>query len=228
VQADEIVQVVDPVNIFEREAFEAEVDKATSPRAKADTIANRTKRTITEKMEEDPFFYRKFSLLIEQAIEDYRAQRLSDADYLSKMKSYMESVRKGRSSEVPQELQERDLARALYGSLKTEIGDHLNTASGTANGQMNEDAAAYNASSSGKAIKESLLAEASCQMEDIIRRHSIVGWRENEDAQNRMRNEMDDYLFEMQNTQRIQHTLEQMDAFIEAALRIARNRTQDV
>lgn len=70
VQADEVIQVVEPVNIFEREAFEKEVDKARSPRAKADIIANRTKKTITEKMEEDPFFYRKFSVLLEQTIAD--------------------------------------------------------------------------------------------------------------------------------------------------------------
>jgi len=82
VQADEVIQVVEPVNIFEREAFEKEVDKARSPRAKADIIANRTKKTITEKMEEDPFFYRKFSVLLEQTIADYKAQRINDAQAL--------------------------------------------------------------------------------------------------------------------------------------------------
>ena len=59
VQADEVIQVVEPVNIFEREAFQAEVDKARGDRAKADIIANRTKKTITEKMEQDPFLDRK-------------------------------------------------------------------------------------------------------------------------------------------------------------------------
>ena len=58
VQSDEIIQVVDLVNIFEREAFEREVDKVRSPRAKVDVIANRIKKTITEKMDEDPFLYR--------------------------------------------------------------------------------------------------------------------------------------------------------------------------
>ena len=85
VQADEIIQIVEPVNIFEREAFQAEVDKAQSTRAKADTIANRTKKTITEKMEEDPFFYRRFSQLLQQVIDDYRAQRISDAEYLRRV-----------------------------------------------------------------------------------------------------------------------------------------------
>jgi type I restriction enzyme R subunit len=80
-----VIQIVEPVNIFEREAFQEQVDKARSDRAKADIIANRTKKTITEKMEDDPFFYRKFSVLLKQAIDDYRAQRISDAEYLKRV-----------------------------------------------------------------------------------------------------------------------------------------------
>jgi len=73
------------VNIIEREAFQEQVDQARSDRGKADIIANRTKKTITEKMEEDPFFYRKFSVLLNQAIDDYCAPRISDAEYLKRV-----------------------------------------------------------------------------------------------------------------------------------------------
>ncbi len=225
VQADEIVQVVDPVNIFEREAFEAEVDKIKSPRAKADAIANRTKKTITEKMEEDPFFYRKFSLLIEQAIEDYRNQRISEAEYLEKMRSYMESVRQGRSEDEFAQLAERDLARALHGSIKEELGESLLRSKENA---VEEAAASYGKGERRSANATSLLTEAACHLEEIIRRHAIIGWRENADAQNRMRNDMDDYLFQLQSNHGVELSLAQMDAFIESALRIARNRPQDV
>ena len=122
VQADEVIQVVEPVNIFERSAFEKEVDKARSPRAKADIIANRTKKTITEKMEEDPFFYRKFSVLLEQAIADYKAQRISEAQYLARVRQIMEAVRDGRTSDAPSALRDRDLSRAFYGTLKEQFG----------------------------------------------------------------------------------------------------------
>ena len=227
VQADEIVQVVDPVNIFEREAFEAEVDKLKSPRAKADTIAHRTKKTITEKMDEDPFFYRKFSLLIEQAIEDYKNQRITEAEYLAKMQHCMESVRKGRSEEAHERLRERDLARALFGSLKEELGKSL-TADDDGSCKVEEPQGDYGANRTAPLTTDELLAEAACEVEDIIRVNSIVGWRDNQDAQNQMRNEIDDYLFELQQKEKVKLSLEQMDAFIEAALRIARNRKQDV
>ena len=228
VQANEIIQVVDPVNIFEQEAFEAEVDKAKSPRAKADTIANRVKKTITEKMEEDPFFYRKLSMLIEQAIEDYKQERLTEAEYLTKMREYMEEVRKGRSDEVPLDLRKRDLARALFGSLKEQLGSSVSNSNDSPSGMLKEEEASYQTGNASSSNKETLFTEAACHVEDIIRKHSIIGWRENEDAQNRIRNDIDDYLFELQNKHRLELTFEQMDAFIESALSIARNRTQDV
>jgi type I restriction enzyme R subunit len=72
-----------------------------------------------------------------------------------------------------------------------------------------------------------LLAEVACEIEAIIRRHAIVRWRENADAQNRMRNDLDDLLFGLQNEKGVQLSFAQMDAIIESILRIARNR-QDV
>jgi len=234
VQASEIVQVVDPVNIFEREAFEAEVDRLKTPRAKADAIANRTKKTITERMDEDPFFYRKLSVLIEQAIEDYKNARISESEYLTKVIDYMEQTRQGRNEEGPEALRERDLARALFGSLKEQLAGTLNTGgnesgSGKGSSKVREpDSPSYGSNKKPKTTPESVLAEAACHVEDIIRQHSIIGWRENVDAQNRMRNEIDDYLFSLQSEHGIGLTFDQMDAFIESAISIARNRTQDV
>jgi type I restriction enzyme R subunit len=226
VQADEVIQVVEPVNIFEREAFEKEVDKARSPRAKADIIANRTKKTITEKMEEDPFFYRKFSLLLEQTIADYKAQRINEAQYLAKVIEIMEAVRDGRTSEAPSVLRNRDLSRALYGALKDQLG-HVPGA-GEETSVVREDSPDEDERAGATTPVDAILAAAACQIEDIIRRHAVVRWRENPDAQNRMRNDLDDFLFALQDEKGIKISLAQMDAIIESAIRIARNRTTDV
>lgn len=225
VQADEVVQVIDPVNIFEREAFEREVESARTPRAKADTIANRTKKTITEKMGEDPFFYRKFSALLEQAIEEYRNARIGEVQYLARVTELMQRVRDGRQDHTPLVLRERDLSRAFFGALQEQLGDLAPTG---ADGSMVEEApAAYGAAKAAPEL-EQLLADAACQIEDTIRKHVVVRWRENVDAQNRMRNDIDDLLFRLQAEKGLKLTLAQMDAIIEASLRIARNRTQDV
>jgi type I restriction enzyme R subunit len=65
-------------------------------------------------------------------------------------------------------------------------------------------------------------------MEDIIRKHAVVRWRENIDAQNRMRNDLDDFLFKIQREKGIQMSYEQMDAIIDAAIAIAIHRPDDV
>jgi type I restriction enzyme, R subunit len=225
VQADEIIQVVDPVNIFEREAFEKEVDHARTPRAKADVIANRTKKTIAEKMEEDPFLYRKFSALLQQAIEDYRAKRLDEAQYLARVMEIMEQVRDGKRDDTPAVLHQSDLAKAFFGALKEQVPEDENRA-----GSAHDDQSPYDEqipSSKPQASLPELLAAVACDIERIIRKHAIVRWRENLDAQNHMRNDLDDLLFNLQHENGIRFSLTQMDAIIESILRIARNR-QDV
>jgi type I restriction enzyme R subunit len=222
VQADEVIQIVDPVNIFEKEAFTAEVEKAQSTRAKADTIANRTKKTITEKMEEDPFFYRRFSQLLQQAIDDYRAQRISDAEYLKRVSEVMEQVRDGKSKDGPEILQERDLSRALYGALKERL--RFSAADSVHETQSNYG----NGKRSDAETFENVMAEAACEVEDIIRRQAVVRWRENPDAQNRMRNDLDDFFVEFQKRKGIELTWDQVDAIVDAILTIAINRRDDV
>jgi type I restriction enzyme R subunit len=229
VQADEVIQVVEPVNIFEREAFEAEVEKAKSPRAKADTIANRTKKTITEKMEEDPFFYRKLSALLEQAIDDYKAERISEAEYLAKVTDIMEEARGGNVKDVPEALQTNDFSRALFGELKTQINTQRVNDATADDGVVREDGPAYGADiPPRKPAADEVLAEAAFEMEKIIRKHAVVRWRENVDAQNRMRNDLDDFLFDLQKQKGVVLSFVQMDAIIENVIRIAMHRTDDV
>lgn len=228
VQAGEVIQVVEPVNIFEREAFEAEVEKARSPRAKADTIAHRTKKTITEKMEEDPFFYRKLSALLEQAIADYKAERISEAEYLTRVTAVMEEVRGGNGQDVPEVLRHNDLSRALFGALKEHVVPKPGT-SGEASQSVREDSPPYGAPGRPPLSSvDDLLAEAAVHMDQIIRKHAVVRWRENVDAQNRMRNDLDDFLFGLQKDKGLTLSYPQMDAIIEAMIRIAVHRIDDV
>ena len=228
VQAGEVIQVVEPVNIFEREAFEAEVEKAKSPRAKADTIANRTKKTITEKMEEDPFFYRKLSALLEQAIDDYKAERISEAEYLTRVAAVMDEVRGGNAQDVPDMLRHNDLSRALFGALKEQITPKSGTSGGDAS-RAREDSPPYGGDGRRpNSPVDEVLAEAAVQMDQIIRKHAVVRWRENVDAQNRMRNDLDDFLFGLQKDSGLTLSYEQMDAIIEAMIRIAMHRINDV
>ena len=226
VQAGEVIQVVDPVNIFEREAFQREVDQASSPRAKADIIVNRTKRTITEKMEEDPFFYRKLSKLLEQTIAEYRGKRIDEAQYLAKSIEILQAVRVGKTQDAPAGLQARDFARALFGVLNESLGASVGGAGAEEPSIVRE--APPGAARLGHEPQEDVLASAACRIEEIVRGHAVVKWRENEDAKNRMRNDIDDFLFALQSEKGFRLTMAQMDSILEAVLSIAQSRTVDV
>ena len=75
---------------------------------------------------------------------------------------------------------------------------------------------------------EEILAEAACGMEKIIKRHAVVRWRENPDAQNRMKNDLDDYLFDLQKVKGFSLNFSEMDGIIDAVIGIAIHRTDDI
>src|SRR5207244_3374066 len=107
--------VTPPVNIFEREEFQVEVQKLQSTAAKADTIAHRTQRTITGKMDEDPVFYRRFGRILQESIDAYRAKRITEAEYLKQATDVMNSVLHRTGDQLPAPLYSRDEAKAFYG-----------------------------------------------------------------------------------------------------------------
>src|SRR5262249_6684053 len=77
VSTSESLRITPLAPIFDKEEFQAQIDKLESLSSKAETIANRTKKTITEKMDEDPFFYRSSSKILEDVTEAWRQGRIS-------------------------------------------------------------------------------------------------------------------------------------------------------
>lgn len=120
-----VVKLTDLVNIFDKEAFEQEVEKVTGKAAKADMIASRTAKHISEKMDEDPAFYKRFSQLIKETIDDYLQKRINEAEYLRKMEEIMHTVLNKTDSALPDSLQNKDTARAFYGIALEEFGPRI-------------------------------------------------------------------------------------------------------
>ncbi len=115
IPASGVVKITELVNIFDKEAFEDEVRKVIGKTAKADMIASRTSKHITEKMDEDPAFYKKFSQLIKDTIEDYLQKRIHESEYLSRMQDIMHKVMNRTDSSIPDSLIDRDVTRAFFG-----------------------------------------------------------------------------------------------------------------
>ena len=113
VSTGSVEKVTALVNIFDTDAFLKELEKIEGTASKADTIAHRTKRTIEERMDEDPTFYRKFSEMLEDAIRAFREKRLADRDYLAKVSEIADAIRTRKDDNLPEVIRQRDVAKAF-------------------------------------------------------------------------------------------------------------------
>ncbi len=202
VSAGEVETITSAVNIFDQDAFAKVVEEGKTPAAQADTIAYATKKTIHERMDEDPAFYKRFSALLEETIEEWRARRLSDADYLRQVSQIRDSVRDRTGDEVPEPVRYQPDARAFFGLVKETIAPY-------AAGGRNVDA---------------IGAETALAIDRIIEERRVVNWTDNPDVQNRMRTAIEDELFELKQRDGLPLTLEDIDGVMERVLDVAKRR----
>lgn len=115
VTTEEVEVITELVNIFDKEKFQQEVENTTGKTAKADKIASRTAKHITEKMDEDPAFYKKFSQMLRETIFEYETHRINEVVYLMRVMEIMNNVLAHTDSDIPEELNDKDVAKAFYG-----------------------------------------------------------------------------------------------------------------
>ena len=202
IKSDDILQITPLVDIFDKEKFEAEVSKIESPRARAETIANRTKKTITDKWEEDPAFYKRFSKLLEDTIDEFMAKRLSDAEYLEKVSEIMNAVRNRTGDDIPEKLEHREVAKAFYGLVYEVISKFKD----------------------GDNDTKECSAEIGLKIDDIIQDSLVVDWINNSDIQNMMLNKIEEYLYEVKDQYGIILDYDDIDSIMEQSLNVARTR----
>ncbi len=196
-----VEQVTTLVNIFDQDAFLQELERLEGAASRADTIAHRTRKTIEERMDEDPAFYRKFSELLEAAIRAFREQRLADRDYLAKVSEIADAIRTRKDDNLPAAIRQREVARAFYGVVREGLAAHQ-----TDGGFMEK------------------IAGAAVAIDDAILRERIVNWTTNADVQNRMRNDIEDALFDLKSRTGLDLSFDEIDAILEKCLDIARRR----
>ena len=173
VSAEGLIELVPPVNIFDEETFKQAVEDETGSAASvADAIAHATAKTITERLDEDPVLYERFAKLVRDAIEEFRAGRLQEREYLERVKEIRIKVVHGASGEeTPASLRGRQLSAAIYRSV-AEVLEPLNLQS------------------------TDPLVDVALRLETLTQAHVKVGWQDDPDVEKAMRNDMDDYLFD--------------------------------
>ncbi|MEI6697191.1 MAG: HsdR family type I site-specific deoxyribonuclease [Bacteroidota bacterium] len=125
ISTEKIEIITELVNIFDQDKFQLEVENTLGKAAKADKIASRTSKHISEKMDEDPAFYKKFSQLIKDSIADYEARRISEAQYLNRVQEIMNNVLAHTDADIPESLRDKDVAKAFYGLSTESLHDKI-------------------------------------------------------------------------------------------------------
>jgi type I restriction enzyme, R subunit len=174
VVAREVVNLVEPLNIFDDIAIEARrKEKAETDASIADTIAHQLTRSIEEKWDEDPTFFEKFSKLIRDTIADFHKGRIEELTYLAKVRDLREKVqnRHDESDPTPARLRDDSHAQAFWGLARRNLA--------TAGIDDSE-----------------LAADIALEASKTIQGRRKVGWQNDRDIENLIRNDIDDFFFE--------------------------------
>jgi type I restriction enzyme R subunit len=196
VGAGEVQQLCEPINLFdpaEREKVLEEQGKST--KSKADQIAAATQRVIEQELEKDPAFYHKFSKLIEDVLEAMHQKRLEALEALARLKDIAVKVTTHTEDDTPSQLSGQDLARRFYGSIRETLGSYT--------------------------VKLEPLATVALEVVKRISKHKIRDWRDNNDAKNRMRDEIDDILYTVAAEFHLEIPIEVHDKIIDDCIQVA-------
>ena len=130
IQADNVIYLNKPVDIFDQTSFD-ELKEQRGVHAKkkkeavADEIANNMLRVISEIEDEDPAFCKKFSTMIQEAIDEFRNGVIASADeYLQRIIDIHDKFvagRKGERDDVPESIRNNPDACAYYGIIKENV-----------------------------------------------------------------------------------------------------------
>ena len=173
VSAHEVITVVEPLNVFDDGAIEAARAGKRSDASVADEIAHRALQVIEEKWEQDPVFFEKFSKLIRDAIDAFRRGRLEEKCYLDEVRRLRDATERREDADdpTPDALRGKSHATAFWGIARREL----------AKAGFDRDGVAVD------------IAEAVTR---IVGQHRVIGWQNDRDAENRIRNDIDDFFFD--------------------------------
>ncbi len=209
ITSEKIETITELVNIFDKNQFQQEVENTIGKAAKADIIASRTAKHITEKMDEDPAFYKKFSQMLKETIADYEAKRINEAQYLSRVQDIMNHVLANTDDDVPDVLRERDAAKAFYGlvfeALSDKIKDKLDC----------KEISQATAIHIDNLLKESIIDNGT----------PIVDWQYKSNITGKLLIEIGDYLIdEVRDKYNVELSFNEMDKIAEDCLDVAKIR----
>lgn len=195
-------KITSPIDILNKDDFEKELEELGSLRSKADAIASRMTRSISEKRDENPAYYDSFSKRIRDALALYREKVISEAEYLAKMRTIMEDYYAGKSTvSYPERIKANVHAQAFYGVL-TALFDEV------------ED----------ERITPDFVAEVSEEITKIVASHSQVDWTNNKTIHDRISQDIDDLFYKYEKERGLKLSFDLIDKVIDNVKTVALRR----
>ena len=195
-------QITKPIDILNKDDFEKELEELGSLRSKADAIASRMTKSISEKRDENPAYYDSFSKRIKDALELYKEKVISEAEYLAKMREIMEDYRAGKSTvSYPERIKNNVHAQAFYGVLNAifdEVTDEM--------------------------ITPDFVAGVAEQITSIVAAHSQVDWTNNKTIHDRISQDIDDLFYEYEKKYGLVLSFDLIDKVIDNVKTVALRR----
>lgn len=209
VTTEKVEVITELVNIFDKEKFQQEVENTTGKAAKADKIASRTAKHITEKMEEDPAFYKKFSQMLRETIFEYETNRINEVVYLMRVMEIMNNVLAHTDSDIPEVLNDKDVAKAFYGLSVESLSDKIKDA----------------------AIRKEVATQTAIKVDDLVKATvldngtPIVDWQVKSSITGKLLIEIGDYLIdEVRDKYGIELSFGEMDEIAKKYIDVAKVR----
>lgn len=195
-------KITSPIDILNKDDFEKELEELGSLRSKADAIASRMTRSISEKRDENPAYYDSFSKRIRDALALYKEKVISEAEYLAKMRTIMEDYHAGRSTvSYPARIKNNVHAQAFFGVL-TALFDEV------------ED----------ERITPDFVAEVSEEITKIVASHSQVDWTNNKTIHDRISQDIDDLFYKYEKEHGLKLSFDLIDKIIDNVKTVALRR----
>lgn len=195
-------KITSPIDILNKDDFEKELEELGSLRSKADAIASRMTRSISEKRDENPAYYDSFSKRIRDALALYKEKVISEAEYLAKMRTIMGDYHAGRSTvSYPERIKNNVHAQAFFGVL-TALFDEV------------ED----------ERITPDFVAEVSEEITRIVASHSQVDWTNNKTIHDRISQDIDDLFYKYEKEHGLKLSFDLIDKIIDNVKTVALRR----
>ena len=201
--AREVVTIVKELNIFDDTAIEARrAEKTETDASIADTIAHQLTRSIQEDWDKDPILFEKFSRFVRDAIADFHNGRISELAYLRKIRELRDKMHHREDSGDPTPARLRD-------------DSHAQVFWGLARRNLEKDGV----------TDPELAADIAIEISKIVQSHRKIGWQNDRDIENQIRNDIDDFFFEELRNRR-NHPIEPavMDTIVDDVLASAKVR----